>query len=248
MCVQIENINLKFSNVQLFQELKYQAKSLFGVKMTILRVLLILFLVLPSVSIAKKPWLSVTYGYGSYSMQDLNEFISEINNASGGNFIDEINGGQIFSVCGGFQYPSGVSFGIGIEFLVADSKYSDPGGFLEIQIPATVYKGLIEYQFNTSSNLVPHISGELGMLQTDGQISWAVGEEGESLKSLGGSSVFLSGVAGIDLRVSKTIAIRGQAGYRFADIAYLDNGIYKTNFGLDYSGYLLRAGIKVTFS
>ena len=204
---------------------------------------LILLIAVPSVSLAYESWLTVTIGYGTYAMDDLNDVIREMNATAGGDYFDEIDGGALVNASGGIIYPSGVAIGLSVETLRADTKYADPDGSLDIDFPAVALTGIIEYQFPTRTAIKPHISGEFGKIFTDGRVTLIDGGGTESY-NYEGSAIYLAGVAGADMPISSSFSIRAQVGYRLADMTDLKYNTYNVLLDLDYTGFFIRAGLR----
>jgi len=133
------------------------------------RYLLVLLILLPGSALAAKtPWVSLNYGYGTLAMSDVNEFIQFGNSAAGADLIDEINGGQIVGVSAGVRLRSGISVGGGYEYLADKTEYSDAEGFLLIDLPAEVLKGLVEMPFVKSPRYSSYLLFELGAIHSRG--------------------------------------------------------------------------------
>jgi len=216
-------------------------------------VMAIVFLAIsPVFAVAAGPWAAFNVGYGTYSMSDLNDQLRFINNF-GGLSIDEINGGLNVDLTAGYQFVSGLGLGLGYGRLNGSTSYSDPTGILEINVPANVFKALIEYHLESKSKADLYFRGEVGSISATGDALLTDGIN-RLTTDYEGSSLFLAGIFGVGIPMSTSVGIHGQLGYRMANIDPVkDNGTLPfQNDGSpmthDYSGFLIRVGVRVHFA
>jgi hypothetical protein len=195
-------------------------------------------------------WLGGAFGFGTYAMSDINDDISNFNAVTGLN-MDEINNGFSFGIQAGVNATPALSLSAGYERLFASSKVGDYSGEVEYNFPANAIYGEAQYTFPSPSPFHVGLSGAMGMVSAAGEVKVVVYGYGSATGDISGSGLFFAGKLVGDYYASPRLIISPSFGYRFAKIsefevdgepAYNSDG---SRMSLDYSGFILRGGLKV---
>lgn len=197
---------------------------------------------------------SVFGGYDSYSMDDANELIGEVNDALAGSGyeMDEISSG--FAYGAGIRIrPSGpLRFALDYERLNASSELSIFDFNFKLDVPANAFTGTAVYVFPSTSRARFGLGAGVGYYNCSGSLSAdssGVGVEAD----VEGSGVGFHGVGALDVAMSPVVHLEGMAGYRFAqtsdvevagETAFNSDGEEAT---IDWSGFMSRVGLTFYF-
>jgi hypothetical protein len=221
-------------------------------------VLLALSIALPSPSVAagNRPWIGVLGGLSTYSMSDVNDEIGSINAGLAGTGLKMDNikdGGQVGAVLG-LELPTGLSLGLGYEYLTGSSEVGSANGSLKFDFPAHAYRAFAQYTIKGPGVSGLHVGGSVGMVSSAGKATLLVSAVGTASGDTKGSAPLIEGYLGGDWWASRGFALTGSAGFRYANIDEIkmnDQIVYVTpgnKEALDYTGVFLRAGVKFSLT
>jgi len=206
---------------------------------------------LPSTALALsfKPGLGIYGGWGTYSMSDINHDVQEVNRQLTGTGIrmSEIDNGFDFGLTGSADVGRRFSMGVGYDHLFGAVATDDRARSLVYKLPANALRALAEYRLPRWGQWEPRLGIGGGFVSAFGLVEKASGVKGE----LDGHGPLGEGYAGVDWWPSPELGLSVSAGYRRARVEKLK--IYGqtlrntdgSNTSLDYSGALLRLGIKL---
>jgi hypothetical protein len=192
-------------------------------------------------------WIRGVAGYSGYSMDDINDAIEEINSAIYPYELDELNGGLLYGLQLGLQSSPRTAFYLGYERLSGSSDVSDASGKIEVSVPANCFLAGAEYLFDSTSSAKFGLGGALGLVSASGGAEIAATGVGGQSADYSGSALMFQGYGLARIPVGKQVAILPQIGYRFANISdpEVDGG--DAIFELDYTGFVLKAALQVSF-
>jgi hypothetical protein len=213
--------------------------------------------VLPSIAWADaRPWASVDGSWGTYAMSDVNDDLAAVNAslAGSGLSIDEIHGGLGLGLRFGVEVGSRWSTGVGYDRLFASTDVGDATGKLEYKLPANAFRVFEEYSLPSQGRAGLNLGAGLGMVSSSGSVELTDYSSGSFKAHLKGTGLLLEGLLGGEIRAAPQLALTGSAGFRYAKISEVKaEGQTVVNadgskYSLDYSGFLLRLGMKVAFT
>lgn len=193
-------------------------------------------------------------GYNSYSMDDANELIDEINDALAGSgySMDEISSGFAFGGGVRIRPSSQMMIALDYERLNASSDLSIFDFGFELSVPANAFTGTAFYYFPSTSRARFGVGAGLGYYTSSGSLSAdssGVGVEAD----VEGSGIGFHGLAAVDVAISPVVHLEGAGGYRFAetsDVEVADETAYNAEGDeatLDWSGFMSRIGLTFYF-
>jgi hypothetical protein len=196
---------------------------------------------------ALKPWVGFNGSLGKYSMGDVNRDLEGLNTDLVGTSLHlwPIGGGPGCGVTAGVDVGRGFSFGAGYDRVFASSGVSNPRTYLKVRLPANAFRGTVEYAFPRSGPLGAHIGLAAGRLMATGQ------SVSDSALDLRGTAPLYEAYLGLDWSGQPRCALFATVGYRYARVKEVKiDGQVKLNpdgtqYRADYSGTLLRLGLKI---
>jgi len=199
------------------------------------------------------PWASGTVAWSTYVMSDVNDDIGAINRALQGSGLsmDEINGGFGFGLAAGAGLPGGLAIGVGYDRLTASSDVGDASGSLEYDFPANAFRFIVEYAFRGQGQVRARVGGAAGLVSEAGEVRVTATGAGSVAGDIDGTGPLFELFAGGDWWGSPNVALTGMVGFRYAratDVEVEGQPIYNASgdrYSVDYSGLLIRAGIRV---
>lgn len=203
-----------------------------------------------------RPWLSGHLGGSTYSMEDVNDDIGEINSslAGSGLSMDEITKGFNFGAAFGLDVPGGFAVGVAFDRLTGSSEVGDWSGSIEYDLPANLLRGFGRYSFQSAGKAKAFLEASLGRVMSASSVSLSITDVGSESVDLEGSGMAFEGAAGVSIWTTPQFAITAMAGYRKAtvnDVEVDGVPIYNTSGGsysIDYSGAFVRAGLTVALT
>lgn len=191
-------------------------------------------------------------GYNTYSMNDVNEMIREINSTlSGGAQLDEIK--DSWGYGGGLRVrPAPLLFAFDFERLVPGSELEYFGATVDVDVSANAFTGTLFYLFPSESSVRLGLGAGAGYYGLSGAIGADSAGVGVEL-DLEGSGVGFHALAVLDFAFSSVVHLEGMAGYRFAetnDLKVAGETAYKPDgekAKLEWSGFMSRAGLTLYF-
>jgi hypothetical protein len=223
-----------------------------------LAVVLALSLSYPAVTSAGtiRPWLAGHGSIATYSMSDVNSDIGDINAAIVGTGLtmNEIHSGFGLGAMLGLDLSDRFSAGLGYDHLSASSEVGDATGSLTYDFPANAFRVFGQYSFTGVSASGGYLGASAGLIEEAGSVTAASTGAGSLKGNIEGTGGLLELFVGGDWWAAPQLAIYGSGGYRHAKIGeakingsilYLPNGQKE---GIDYSGLLLRVGLKFAFT
>jgi hypothetical protein len=215
-----------------------------------------LFLLAPALAnAATRPWLSGSFGYSGYAMDDVNDDIGEINAtlAGSGLEMDEITKGLSYGLAFGLDVSPAFSIGLGYDRLTGQSDVSDPSGSIEYDLPANLLRGFGRYSFQSTGKAKGFLEASLGRVSSDATATLTVVGVGTQSFKFEGSGLAFEGAGGVSYWTSPTIAMFGLVGYRVANVEDVEvdgqpaYNVSGENYSIDYSGIFMRLGLTVAF-
>lgn len=213
---------------------------------------------LPSIaSAAARPWIGVDGSWGTYAMSDVNDDLASLNAALAGSglSIDEIHGGAGLGARFGVDTESRWSAGVGYERLFASTDVGDATGKIEYKLPANSFRAFGAYTFPAEGPVSANVGFAVGMVSSSGSVEISDYSSPPPIEvKLEGSGALIEGLLGGELWAAPQFALTGSAGFRYAKIGELKaDGQTVVNqdgskYTLDYSGFLIRLGVKVAFT
>ena len=195
-------------------------------------------------------------GYNTYSMNDVNEIIRDINSdpdlAGSGIQLDEIKGSWGYG--GGVRIRPGGQLLLALDFerLVPGSELEAFGASVDIDASANAFTGTLVYLLPVPSPVRLGLGAGAGYYNLSGSIG--ADSMGVGLKlDMEGSGVGFHGLAVADLGLSSVVHLEGMAGYRFARTTDLKVGGMKAynesgeEARIEWSGFMSRAGLTFYF-
>lgn len=215
----------------------------------------LLALAVPAIAHASpNPWIAIDGSWGSYAMSDVNDDIKSVNDllAGSGLKMDEIHGGVGVGGRFGLDVTGHWSVGIGYERLFASSKVEDPSGRIEYRFPANAFRAFGDYVVYRS-NL--HLGIGAGLVSASGSVEFEDKSSPPAVHvDVTGSGPLIEGSLGGEYWVVRPkFALLGSAGVRYARIEKVEGdgqtvtNADGSNYTIDYSGVLLRVGMKLAF-
>jgi hypothetical protein len=223
---------------------------------TVLAVIAVSFLAPASSRAAGfRPWAGVSGSWATYSMKDVNNDIADINATIAGTGLqmDEIHNGFAMGAMLGGDFDNQITVGIGYDHLFASSEVGDATGSLKYDYPANAIRALGEYRFPSTSQFQPHAGMALGLVAAAGSVKLSQAGVGAVSGDVSGTGPLAEFYGGGDYRVAPTLFVNGSLGYRYAKIGEIkiqDQTVLNpdgSKYALDYSGLLIRLGLKLAF-
>ncbi len=197
-----------------------------------------------------KPWLA---GYGSwntYAMGDVNDqIVGGINSdlAGTGVSMDELKNGFGFGVEGGIDV-SQFAFGVGYERVSGMTDVTYGGVTVELKAPANAFYALAEYKLPTAGPVGARLGVAGGLLSTSSEYSMSAPGEGSMSIDITGSGPLLKAYLTGEWKASPQFGLLASLGYRYAKVNEPKvDGESITDFTIDYSGFVARAGLRFAF-
>jgi opacity protein-like surface antigen len=204
-----------------------------------------------------QPWFSFTPTWSTYSLTDVNTLISGLNASLADSgftgHMHEIKHGAGFGVSSGVDFPGGFTLAVAFDRLLGSTRASDGSSSIAVKVPANAFtlRGL--YRFPSRGACVAGVGLGAGRVSERGGIELtdasALSKVAFDLK---GSGPVIEGFVTGDFWPGRTVALSGSAGYRYAkvtELRLLDQTLYNPADGskleADYSGFVLRAGLRV---
>lgn len=211
---------------------------------------LLLTIAAPALAQARRPWISGTTGFGWYMAADVNDQVRELRNDPG-LAMDYLRSGAQLGVAAGLDLPNGWTLGGGYERLLASTDGTVRTLQVDYQLPADVIRVFGRYTFQRAGRTRSFAEGSLGFLSTDGALKTASAYESARTIDIEGTGLSLEGSVGFERWLTPALALSACVGGRKAealDIAWDGEGISNENgdeFVVDYSGFFLRAALKL---
>jgi hypothetical protein len=189
------------------------------------------------------PWIGVGGSLGTYSMGDVNSDLDVLNKelAVTGLHLASIDGGPGCGASAGVDLWQGLSIGVGYERLFGSSGVQEPGLlYFRYRVPADAFRGMVEYALPRKGPLGMRLGVAAGRLRTTGQIVSG------QVYGVQGAGPLFEAYLGADWWGQPRCGLTGAIGYRSARVDEVTiDGRVAEKFKLDYSGTLLRLGLKV---
>ena len=190
-------------------------------------------------------------GYAAYNMDDLNDEIEAMNNSAPGENIENINGGMEFGFFAGLALRPCLNVGLGYSRLLGSTRFSNPAGTLEYEVPAHVLA--LHAVYLPGKNRTTRLGAglDLGLVQVDGSLTLERSGYGTEGGDAEGRDLLVAGYGVLDRRLGSTTSLFCQAGYRYAEIKKLDIDGRKAytsrgdRYHLDYNGLFARVGLRL---
>ena len=198
------------------------------------------------------PWVSFSYGGGTYAMENVNTDIHNVERQAGIPF-DEITSGYGFDIGVGMDVGSFFRLGLHFQRIQAESSLSDGVATLEYRYPASaIYVGMAAMRPATS-RLKYGIEIGLGLTLSSGEAELSGAGLFDAKSELGGTGPYFAARGIFDIKITGMLAFSTGVGYRYAATHEMSaDGIPITDndglpFSIDYSGFEAQAGIRFFF-
>ena len=205
-----------------------------------------------------RPWLGVGGAWGAYAMHDVNADLYRLDSgsdATGGRTsrfgLRPLRSGVTFGASAGLDLPGRMTVGVGYDRLLGSRDGSDAAGSVKERHPANAARAILEYRLRPRGAFEPRLGVSGGVVMEAGSVTLGVTGSPSSTWTLKGSGPLFEFTAGSDWWATARLGLTGALGYRYAKISELrSNDTVKynpdqTRFVVDYSGLLLRLGLKV---
>jgi len=200
----------------------------------------------------EKVWLGVSGGLGSYDMSEINTEITAFNSANPGFTFPLLNQGMSLGLAVGVDASHGVTYGLGLDRLHANTRAGDSSGSLEYQFTANAWHAFGEYAFRNLGHASIAIGGAVGLIAENGnEIDSQPNMAPIKYRLTGSSPMYQAHLTGCWWAANR-FGITGSVGYRYARIRALklEGGSLITSNGealaADYSGPFVKLGIKIS--
>lgn len=198
-------------------------------------------------AVTLKPWIGFDGSMGKYSMGDMNQELETLNTDLIGTRLRlwPIGGGPGCGVSAGVDVGRSYSLGIGYDRVFASSGVDDYLAYFKSRLPANAFRGAVEYAFPRKGPLGAHLGAAAGRLLVTGQFA------GNSALDVRGSAPLYEVYLGGDWWGQPRCGLFATVGYRSARVkaVKINNHVAlnpdSSSFRLDYSGTLLRLGLKI---
>lgn len=196
-----------------------------------------------------KPWLGISGSITTYDMGDVNSQIKDIDLTN----LDEIGNGFAFGVDAGIGMSPMLSVTAGYQFMTASTGLDAGLGLeLDYNLPAHAFRGGLELRPPTPGPLKLGAGAMVGVVSAAGDVALAAVPELGMVGEVSGSGPMFEGYAVADLWFTPIMALSPAVGYRHAKISEvkLNDTVIRnldgSDLSLDYSGYYLRLGLKLS--
>ena len=195
-------------------------------------------------------WIGATGGLSTYSLSDLNDEIRTINSLSSLK-MNEIKSGLAYGVGAGICVDNKWWLETHYERLNGSSEMGDATGRLEYHVPANAYFFNAIYTLSSNSPLRIGFCGGVGIVSAAGMISISITGTGSASGDTSGTGPLAQGFLAADIPAGSRVSFCPLAGYRFAKISKIEvrgETVYTNDgskYSMEYSGLILRLGIKV---
>lgn len=195
-----------------------------------------------------KPWVGVGGSLGRYSMGDVNRDLEDLNAELKGTPLHlwPIGVGPGCGMSAGVDIGPSFSFGIGYDRVFASSGAADSmDGYLQVRLPANAFRGMVEYAFPRRGRLGARLGVAVGKLMVTGQMV------GDSAFEVRGGAPYYEAYLGGDWWGQPRCGLVATVGYRYARVnevkiaGQVERNPDGSKYRLDYSGALLRLGLKI---
>jgi hypothetical protein len=200
----------------------------------------------------QRAWLIINGGSGRYDMADLNQDITDYNQANAGSAsFPLIKNGMSIGGAIGFELPNHMNFGMGLDRLYARSKASDASGATDYQFNANGWRVFAEYAPRPIGSSSFRLGLGAGVVTESGKVTFSSPMLNPEEYKITGAAPLYEGYAGGDVWATPHFAITGAVGYRYAKLSKIeiDGGSLIGNngepTGVDYSGVYARFGVKL---
>jgi hypothetical protein len=194
-----------------------------------------------------KPWIAVTGSWGMYAMDDVNQDIDLLNAeiAGSGLSMGTVDNGFGIGAAFGMDLNPQFSIGAGFERLSAASSVGDASATIDFKVPAITFFGFGEYRLPMEGPMKVRLGAAGGLVSTSGSLEVVVPGAGSSSTDISGSGPLFSVYGAGDWWASPQFALTASLGYRSANVSETKWGtVNNANYSVDYSGMVLRGGIK----
>jgi hypothetical protein len=192
-------------------------------------------------------------GYNTYSMNDVNDGITQTNDTYGSS-IDQMSGGVGFG--GGLRIKTSplLTFGLDYERLNSSISTSGTNGGTtydaDFKLPANAFVASATYLFPSASKAHFGVTGGVGYYKADGSVDYTV-DNGTPVTLSGdatGSGIGFHGGGALNYALSPVAHFEAMAGYRVAKTGNLEvNGTEVQDYAAEWSGFMSRVGFSFFF-
>ena len=216
----------------------------------------LLSVALPAFAASPRPWVSGWLGGASYSMEDVNDLVSQVNQliAGSGLTMEDVNHGWNYGGMFGLDVGNNFSVGVGYDRLEAMTDVGDATGKIELKVPGNLFRGFGRYTFPSASTAHGYLELSLGRVSSSGSLDLSAQGSPTETNKIEGSGFAFEGSGGVTFAMGKQVDLFGSLGYRAAkatDITVAGDQAYNSsgdNASVDWSGVVGRLGLTFAFS
>ena len=195
-----------------------------------------------------KPWVAATGCWGMYAMDDVNKDIRALNAeiAYSGVSMGEISNGFGIGAEFGLDVNPQFTVGLGFERLSASTSVGDASVTIDYKLPAITFRGFGEYRLPMEGPMKVRFGIAGGLVSTSGSAEIVAPGFGTYSTDVSGSGPLFEAYGTGEWFASPQFALLGTLGYRYANVSETKWGtLNNANYAVDYSGMMLRLGVKV---
>jgi hypothetical protein len=197
-------------------------------------------------------FVQVTGAVNAYDMGRVNDFLDSVNEDTGAHVFEPLDGGGSWGAQLGRVYNRRLATSIGFERLRAGVESTPPPLVMTIHAPANVIRFQASWGVARLGPVIPFLQGGVGFIWTNGQVEYIDEHDNERRHPFSGSTICLEALAGLEVRLNDRFGLNVAGGWRQADIdspewdasSFGGYGTF-TGPGFDYSGVVVRAGLRV---
>jgi hypothetical protein len=199
-----------------------------------------------------RPWLSASFGGGSYAMDTANTDITRTA-TEGGVAADEITSGLGFDVAAGLDVGSVFRMGLHFQRIYADAMLTDGTASVDYRYPAAAIYLSMAAMRPAGDRFGYGIDLGVGLTLSAAEVEVSGTGLTDRTNDLGGTGPYLAARGLFDVRLTNLLELTMSAGYRYANTNEMsaDGVPIKDNdnqpFSIDYSGFEGQAGIRFYF-
>ena len=201
----------------------------------------------PTHATSLRPWVGLGGSHGRYSMGDVNRDLDELNTElkQTSLHLAPITDGPGCGASAGVDLGKSLSLGIGYDRLFASSGVADATTYFRYRVPAHELRGMVEYAFPRRGPMGARVGVAAGQMRVTGHIV------GDNVVEVRGTAPLFEAYLGGDWWGQPRCGLTATAGYRYARVDEVTIGGKVAvkpdgaNYRLDYSGILLRLGLKI---
>lgn len=191
-------------------------------------------------------------GVTSLNLDDVNDAVDGVNAEVGTEAMDHLRWGPEAGLAVGYVLSRELGLGLGYARLFAASEISQDGYLVSFDLPADLFEITLDYLPDNDQKVRVGVGADLGLVRSAGSLRTVDPSLGDRTDSFDGLGFLFAGYAILDGKLSATLSLFGEGGFRHAIISQLEvdgDTVYNPDsvddkLRFNYSGFFLRAGIR----